>query len=364
VAAVDLIASQEVRVGPDGPNSRVLQSLLVRSPYVTATWQGIRQPLTTIVVHSTLFIATLTHVVIQLDRSQQTELALVAVLVSSTWLVLGPYLMAEWSRRLARLEDELALCLDCDIEFSVRTRRRLALVQWVLIAIPPTLMVVAYQTGNQFVEKTLGIQPSSLTYWVGQLVLVVGGFAAGWGLANAAVTLHIGRALAIAPSAFNPYAGVTLAASHHLAKYCFSSAMIFGAGAAALMPSIVSGADRSTGVTWVALAVAIVLMVGATVALLAIPASYVSNRYSNERDQYLTSLSQEIGILAERASGADQGFTNDDYVRLRALLELRRHVVDRSIARPALEMTRRIPVAIVLPIVSAAGSLASVIDLV
>lgn len=344
-------SSQAVRVqDPD----RSLQSLLVADTHGAAH-------LTRAIglVPLAVFVPTFAYLVVLMGRSDWENLSLFAVLLSSIWLVAGPYLLMNWRRRIQQLESHLSDCLECPPQFSSKARDRLGVVQWMLILLAPGLMIIAFQTGDAFFGEALGLARSGVTFWAAQSVLVIGGIVAGLGLARAAVTLHLGRALAVAPSSFDPYAGVMIEASHHLADFCFRAALLFGLGGSLLMPGIIAGAAGSTEVARITLALVVFLIVGVTAALLAVPALHVSNRYATERDLYLASLSKEIGSLAERATSPGQGFTNDDYVRLRALLELRSHVVERSIPPPAVEMTRRIPLAVVLPILSVAASWAS-----
>jgi hypothetical protein len=311
------------------------------------------------IIHLVPLSLTVTYLGILATRSQWSNLSRIAVLFTSTWLVVAPILLPSWGRLFTRLEGGLSECVDRGDLFSSRTRKKLSLIQWALVAVPPALMTVAFQTGDLFLGEELGIPLHGWIFWVGQGVLLIGGVSAGFGLALAAVTLHLGKNLAVAPSTFNPFAGVTLEVSHHLAEFCFRSAMLFGIGGSVLVPGVVAAISKTEGGSRLALCAVIVLLVSFTIAMLAVPAVYVSSRFSSERNGYLASLSVEIESLAQRATWMKQGFSNDDYVRIRALLELRSHVVERSIPPAAVEMARRIPLAVVLPVLSVAASWAS-----
>ena len=128
-----------------------------------------------------------------------------------------------------------------------------------------------------------------------------------------------------------------------------------------LLPALCAAAWIARDWAQAAVVTAVVLIVVMTVALLAIPAVALSRRDDDERTAYLDGLSTQIDTLAAVATDPGQQFTDEQYARLRALLEMRDHVVRHMRSPASLELVKRIPAAVVLPVASIAASWASIV---
>ncbi|MBI5087691.1 MAG: hypothetical protein HZB15_02150 [Actinobacteria bacterium] len=233
---------------------------------------------------------------------------------------------------------------------------RFRAVNTAVIPIPVVLMLIPLAVGRSFFENTVGLERFSVEYWVAAVVLVVGGISCGYGLAGASRTIVLAQALSRERGRFAPYAGIPSQMASWLADFCFSSALLFGLGGSLLFPGVTSAILGSHGVARATFVIVVVIIVGCTAALLAVPAQFLSRRHTTERDDYLNKLSKKIDVLAARAANPQATFSENEYRQLRSLLELRNHVVLQSIAQPSVEMVKRIPLAVLLPVGSTAAA--------
>ncbi|MDO8362665.1 MAG: hypothetical protein Q7V88_07200 [Actinomycetota bacterium] len=316
-------------------------------------------------VHLGLFLLTAGWLVLRAADTDWRSGTRLALALSSAWLIAGPSLVVVWEARLQRLQQSLVNSgeFDRDVVLRVQTEtRRFLPVSWVLVTIPVALVTAAFLAGGPFLTDEVGLAPSGIEHWLACGVLATGGLAAGYGVSAAVRTIVFARALARERGRFFPYAGVPSQMARSLADFSFSSAFIYGLGGSVLLPGLTAATSGTVGIARVVLVIAVVLIVGCTAGLLAVPAFFLARHHSDERDTYLGDLAAEIDELASRAAGRSADFTEAEYRRLRALLDLRSHVVQQSIGLPSVEMVKRIPLAVLVPVAStAAGWLAVIV---
>ena len=127
------------------------------------------------------------------------------------------------------------------------------------------------------------------------------------------------------------------------------------------MPGLCVAAWAADGIARAALIAVIAIIVAFTACLLAVPAAVLSRRGDDDRVAYLDRLSRQIDELGRAAADPDGDFDDGQYVRLRALLEMRSHVVDHTVGESSVELVKRIPVAVLLPSASILASWVSLI---
>jgi hypothetical protein len=344
-----------------GPLCAVVGPSVYRRPVRRS---GVRQAAWSIAGHLGLWLVCAAWLLGATLRDHDDTAVKAAMLFSSIWLPLGPTLVVSWERRLDHTESRLRSEGHVDAESwetTARALRRIGRAKYVFIAVPLLLMVVAYVAGDEFVGDTLGLPRSGLPYVLGLVVLAVGGLAAGWGVWAAVVTMRLGWILGSSQGDFAPYAGTTSRSAGTIGGFCFASAVVFGIGGAVLTPGLVAAALAAEAATAVALWASIGIIVVTTASLLIVPAVRLSRQSDDGRVEYLDRLSAQIDQLANVASDPCASLSHEQYMRLRALLEMRDHVVRHTVPTPSLEMVKRIPVAVLAPVSSVLVSWLSLI---
>jgi hypothetical protein len=324
------------------------------SPYAAAATDAPSRPhqsRTSFGLHLALFLVTFGWLVSELQDRKWNSGTHLALLVSCSWLLAGPHMVVRWYRLRAGLLaeiDRMGLLGAANVNELRQHTIRFKPLSLAVLIVPVGLMLVALAFGGDFTRVEIGIN-STLATAVAAVVLSVGGLAAGYGVSCACRTIVLALALARMPGPFAPYAGVTSAVANTVAAFCFSAAMLFGGGGAVLLPAVIVCIKDSHDIAQVVSVLVLLIIVCGTSLLLGVPAHFLSRRYTQDRDAYLDTLSEEIDLLASRASSTD-GPTEAEYLRLRSLLELRSHVVQHAIAPPSVEMVKRMPLAVLVPL--------------
>ena len=326
----------------------------VDSPYATAVPDATsrrHQSRPSFLVHFAVFVATSSWIVSELRQRSWTSGTHLALLISCTWFLVGPHMVARWYGLRAGLLGEihhLGLLRDENMEGLREETSRFRWLSVAVLVVPIGLILVALLGSDNFARDTIGID-TALETAVAAVVLSIGGLAAGYGVSCAGRTIVLALAIARVPGPFAPYAGVTSAVANSVAVFCFSAAMLFGGAGAVLLPAVIVCIVGSHGIAQAAWVLILLMIVAGTTLLLGIPAHFLTRRYRLERDTYLDTLSREIDLLAGQAA-SPTGLSEADYLRLRSLLELRSHVVLHAIAPPSVEMVKRMPLAVLVPL--------------
>jgi hypothetical protein len=304
-------------------------------------------------IHAAAWIATVGWLVDQRANTFDEPIVGGAVLVTSLWLLIGPCFVVAWERRLAilavRRVQECSTSDEARVDLSTVIRR---LDQWrpVFLLVPMAALAAAYIGGDDFLRTEFRMELTDISFWIGFLIIQLGTVAAGWGLWAAGKTLVLAIAIARQPCEFAPFAGTTSRSAHSLSKFCFGSAILFGAGGSFLLPGVSVAAWKTDALARGALILIIVLITLTSVLLLALPAYALSQQYQERRVEYLDDLSSTIDRLDRAVRDDGSPFSGDQYSRLRSLLELRAHVVTHAMSQSSVEMIKRIPLAVVVPV--------------
>ena len=342
-------ASDVARIGIEGFGVRA-------SPFTRRSGGSLLPSPVISLVYTLAWAATLTWVIWRSISEPGERAVSVAVGVSSFFLLGGPWIVLEWERRLSQFEGEV-IPGQANQTTLMTARHRISTVNrlrpgcW-LIGV--AVVLIAYLAGDEFFVDRVGWSGAG---WAGGLILgLLVALIAGHGMWMAIVTLTLAIVLAGQRGTYTPYAGSTSPLTRSLGSFCFATALMFGAAAAVLLPGICAAAWIAEDWSQLGIVIGIVLVIGFTVALLAVPAIVLSQRDDDERTQYLDGLSGQIDALAAVVSDPSQQFDNEQYTRLRALLNMRDHVVRHMRSPSSLELVKHIPAAIVLPVASVAAS--------
>ena len=332
------------------------------SPYVTKSSRGAEPQLAAwlLLLHGILLVVFDSFVIAHHSRTFGNPLIGWTLLIGSTWLLAGPLLVVSWDRRRYEMDTILQrVLLNAQVEPSEVAARSKTIDHWApaFVVAASALIGIAYLSNGSFVNaQHLGVSPREFFYYFGLLVMFVGAFAAGWGIWAAFKTLAVSTFIAIRERDFDPFAGTESRTTSAVAGFCFASAFIFGIGGAILLPAICASAASSSPEAEFALIVIAVLTVVTATALLVIPAYYFSQRNEFLRREALDLLAVQLSSCGRNFQAPDTSPTDVDYRRLRGLLEMRRHIVAFPQPDPAVEMVKKIPVVVLLPIASVAAA--------
>ncbi|MBJ7394378.1 MAG: hypothetical protein JHD01_06460, partial [Candidatus Nanopelagicales bacterium] len=265
------------------------------------------------------------------------------------WRVVGPQLVYKWHQKWDKFDEFLTTFSLQEPELSAfnSVKVKLAKFRLLIVSLPVLLIVAAFGFGLDFFEVKLGLGSGLKTkFWI--VPLVFGALLAGYGVWCAIRSLVVSLAVSKHVGDFAPFAGVVSSTSKKLSDFCFGVAFIFGIGATVVLPVFFVGVFQNSGLVRFVLCALILLVVGVTVALLAIPVYMISRQVEGERQLYLDQLSIEIEhLVADLRSGdhnSDVAVWNTNVtLRLNALLEVRKHVMVHMASDTSLKMVRQIP---------------------
>ena len=286
-------------------------------------------------------------------------------IAGSTTLFVAPIAVVRWMVELQHLGENLgkAGTRSLDRNALMQNLRFVRIVdRWILLIVllPPLLLGIGYQVASRFVVSDLGVSRNTLAHFLTLLALLLASSGAGFGLFAALRTLTMSSALASVGGDYSPIRGTPSPSADALVKFCFRSALLFGSALILVLPLLVSSASLTSGAArWLIIAL-IVLLIGATVALLAWPAIKISATFEKERSRYLDELAQHIESVSAPLFESEESLGEVDYRQLRALLDIRSHVVTHALPQSSIEMVKRIPLAVMFPAASLLISLLSV----
>lgn len=276
-----------------------------------------------------------------------------AVAIAAMWLLIGPVLVVAWEHEVKVLATKLKWLqpASASAEQEPGCGQFLRPDRWryPLIGLP-VLLITPTPWSSKSLAAELHLHGSfRLSVAVG--VLGLGGIAAGYGLWAAAKTLVVTYRVAHQDvnDEWNPFEGVAAPTSEALARFSFASALIFAAGGTCLMPGLLAGVLNTDG-TVSLLLIAIMCLIGSVViALIALPAWFLSARSKRHQHAYLKRLACDIEELTASVFDLSEPMEQQNYLRLRSLLEMRSHVITQPASPTSVELVKRIPVAILLP---------------
>lgn len=353
-------------VGSGAPDASAARLPLVPSPYRRRLDGGrsSAQSTVSLVVHATAWLLAALWFIVELAQETSDRTVPATLLIGSPFVVVAPALVAIWEGKFRQFEAEIRAdnSLPEDAWDHVHEAvARVAALRLPILAVPVVLISVAYVAGDDFFADRLNLPQSGVQFVVGLLILQLGSVAAGWGVLGAVLTIVVAAASTRHRADFAPYAGTPSRASRALGAFCFSTAFMYGVAGALLMPGLCAAIWAADGLARLALVGTVSMVLVVTAALLGVPAVLLSRRSEDDRAAYLDRLSRQIDELGRAASDPSIQFGDTEYVRLRALLEMRSHVVGHSVENSSVQMVKRIPVAVLLPTSSVVASWLSLV---
>jgi hypothetical protein len=277
-----------------------------------------------------------------------------AIGTSASFIVLAPFLVLRHERRTCELLEKLVARLSAAHRDQVAAARdRVVAFTWLIVLVPIALVIWAYLAAPEYFANVLGLGalPDPLAVAT-VVVLSVGGLSAGFGVAAALGALVLCIAVARVPDEWEPFTESAGYNAEVLANFATASSRYFSLAGATLLPGVVAVSAGVRGDGFLALLAIALLIGGLASALLIIPAWAVHRGSTRDKATYVGQLSEEIRPLAEalmseqRNEGADQ---QQNYYRLRALLEIRLQVVSQRASPASVDLLQRLPGSIVAP---------------
>lgn len=290
----------------------------------------------------------------------------VTVMIASAWLLIGPVAVVIWEHQVRRLSTRLwrQPCYADDQarkDFADICRldgwRKVAVILFPMVLIG----IVPWNAESLAAELQLG---HGWGLVVAAAILVLGGFSAGHGLWAAVQTLRISVHVARRDieADWSPFESVAAPTSEAVAKFAFTSAWLFAGAGAWLTPGLVSAAWNTDGTVSTLLVVIMAIIVAWVIALLTVPAWFLSKRGERHRDARIKDIAASIDQLAGNALNGPTPLGESDYMRLRSLLEVRQQLLVQNASPASVGLVKRIPVAILAPIVTTGATWLSLVQ--
>ena len=306
------------------------------------------------ILYCVLFVFCFGDLILSLggDSNQRAQ---IAALLCSSWLLVGPLLAYKWDQKWNNFDVFLTPILQkTELSSLNSVIDKLTKFRLLIVSLPVLLITVGFYRGDSFFETDLGLSSNLKTeFWI--IPLLFGALVAGWGVWRAVFSLAASLEVSKHIGDFSPFAGVVSSTNKNLSDFCFGVARIFGTGATVVLPVLLVGVFETSDLMRLVFYVLIVLVTGTTVALLALPAVWISRQVEGRRQIYLDGLSKEIEhLVGDLRSGNHNSnvpvWNTNVSMRLNALLEVRKHVIVHMTSDTSLKMIRQIPFILIGPI--------------
>jgi hypothetical protein len=313
--------------------------------------------------HAVLFVITETWL-LRARSHHWVSQSLVAssLVVTAVWLAVGPALMGIFEHQRRRLDSVVrdnASVNDADIDRLDQATRRSDRWRFWLIPVPVLLILAELLAADDLASQLHITTP--LTRVVAVLVLGLGGFTAGCGVWAAVTTVLVALRVSKIEDRWEPFAGCAPPTSEAVARFCIWSAALFGGGGALILPGLLA-ADTTGSLAGQALVYGMVgLIIIVTLVLVIWPAWMIAQRSSMHRLAYLDRLAGQIEALTESLVKPDSEVEDGTYRRLRSLLEVRSHVVQQPASPASMDLLRKLPVVVFIPVLSAVATIISLV---
>jgi len=298
-----------------------------------------------------------------------------AIPVASLWILFGPLLMTLGELEFGKTVRELRRTRNDGwpiehIEFCVSRVNRIA---WLIVAIFVMLTLVAYLLSEQWLETNLEVgERFSPSWWAGLFVLTHIGHVSGWGVWGVAKALTLTRIvsssanyksrskqLGVLLPPWTPFRSDQVPGMEAIATFAIRTALLFSAGSV-MAPAIALTANKVSAVASIPLWIAILVLLLGSSALFIVPAVWISQLARWQKAEYVRRIATRFelpGLMepvhaeigAPRIEKSDFGL----------------NLIDFAIRQPSLpenlQILRRLPLAALIPLLSAAGTVAGII---
>jgi len=298
-----------------------------------------------------------------------------AIPVGSLWILFGPLLMTLGELEFGKTVRELRRTRGDGwpiekIEFSVSRVNRMA---WLIVAIFVMLTLVAYLLSEQWLESNLEVgERFSPSWWAGLFVLTHIGHVSGWGVWGVAKALTLTRIvsssanyksrskqLGVLLPPWTPFRSDQVPGMEAIATFAIRTALLFSAGSV-MAPAIALTANQVSAVASIPLWIAISVLLLGSSALFVVPAVWISQLANWQKAEYV----RRIATRFDLSELMEPGHAEIEAPRFeKSNLGLK--IIDFTIRQPSLpenlQIFRRLPLAALIPLLSAAGTVAGII---
>jgi hypothetical protein len=313
--------------------------------------QEVHASTTVFAVHFLLFLSYLVWMVDERARTFRYPAIGIAILLFISLLVAGPIIIVFWEKSLHQLDQDLVN----SVELGQETRRSIRQLQnfdrWkflfsvLLIAF---LTLIFFRSPNWL--RHVGVPTKGPTFFYWYALMIVTGYMAGHFFWVTIKTIRLSIRLANGNRTYFPFAGTTSQLSTPLMHFCFMTSFLAGLSNAIVLPAAVATAIYSSGAARVVAVLLISAVIIFDALILGLPAAFLSRRVDKLRREYLDGLSEYIDVASAPFVQSQVEVDESTFHRLQGLLEMRRHVVNHAVPESSVEMIKRIPTAIFIPV--------------
>jgi hypothetical protein len=275
----------------------------------------------------------------------------ISILLFLSLLIAGPIIIVVWEKSLHQLDQDLVHSVELGPESRGSIRQLQNFDHWkflfsvLLIAF---LTLIFFRSPNWL--RHVGVPTKGPTFFYWYALMVVTGYMAGHFFWVAIKTIRLSIRLANGNKTYFPFAGTTSQLSKALLHFCFMSSFLAGLSNAIVLPAAVATAIYSSGAARVVAVLLISAVIVFDALILGLPAAVLSRRVDHLRREYLDGLSEFIDRASAPFMLSEVDVDESTFHRLQGLLEMRRHVVNHAVPESSVEMIKRIPTAIFIPV--------------
>jgi hypothetical protein len=291
------------------------------------------------------------------------------------WILFGPFLMVLGERGFGKVISELHRTAHDgwpigNIGSATHFVNRIA---WLIVAPFTGLTLLSYLLAGQWLETNLDVGSSfSLSWWAGLVVVTHIGHVSGWGVWGVIKALTLtwivtspsnykmqSRELKALLPPWTPFRSDQVPGVEAIATFSINTAFLFSAGSV-LAPAIALTANEVSAIASIPLWLAVLILVFGSTALFIIPAVWISRLARWQKTEYLKWLAERYQ-LSKLAGSNSEVLGADEFRKIDVGIKL----VDFTNRQPALpdsfQTFRRLPLAVFIPALSVAGTVAGLL---
>lgn len=313
--------------------------------------QEVHASTTVFALHFLLFLSYLAWMIDERARTFRYPAIGIAILLFLSLLVAGPFIIVFWEKSLHQLDQDLVHSVELSQETRMSIRQLQNFDRWKFlfsVLLTAFLTLIFFRSPNWL--RHVGVPTKGPTFYYWYALMIVTGYMAGHFFWVTIKTIRLSIRLASGNKTYFPFAGTTSQLSTPLMHFCFMTSFLAGLSNAIVLPAAVATAIYSSGAARVVAVLLISAVIIFDALILGLPAAFLSRRVDKLRREYLDGLSEYIDHASTPFMLAEIDVDESTFHRLQGLLEMRRHVVNHAVPESSVEMIKRIPTAIFIPV--------------
>jgi hypothetical protein len=275
----------------------------------------------------------------------------IAILLFISSLCTGPVIIVFWEKSLHQLDHELVNNdeLTRETRWSIRQMQSFDRWKYLFFALLIAFLTLIFFRSPNWLHR-IGVPTKGPTFFYWYALMVIMGYMGGHFFWFTIKTIRLSIRLTNGNTTYLPFAGTTSQLSKALMHFCFMSSFQAGISNAFVLPAAVATAIYSSGTARVIAVLLISAVIIFDALILGLPAIVLSRRVDRLRRDYLDKLSAHIVDASAPFVQSEVAVDESTFHRLQGLLEMRRHVVNHAVPETSVEMIKRIPTAIFIPV--------------